>query len=178
MRMAFLKTQAGVAAFATVAALGMALALSGCPISADNRNTDMGGPGDVFGGTGQQPTSQVMVTVTGIPPAYNGRDVRVRLFSYPSIDCEDSGCEAACACTTDSPWGTTLCICSDHLASATVAGGNFTVVWQNVVFPRDYRINVWLAGDTATASGTTHSFGREIFAGDNPVISWGEHSTP
>ena len=138
MRNVFCKTRAGLIAFASVAVLGMALTLSGCPIVADNRNTYMGGPGDIFGGTGQQPTSQVTVTISGIPAENNGRDATVTL--------SDSN--------------TTL------PESATVTGGSITVTWQNVVFPRDYRISVSIDG------GSPRPFEREIIPGDNPVISW------
>ena len=141
MRNVFCKTRAGLIAFASVAVLGMALTLSGCPIVADNRNTYMGGPGDIFGGTGQQPTSQVTVTISGIPAENNGRDATVTLS-----DLDDSNAYLT--------------------GYAIVAGGSITVTWQNVVFPRDYRISVSIDG------GSPRPFEREIIPGDNPVISW------
>jgi len=48
---------------AILAAVGLALVLSGCPVSSDTRDTDMGGGGPLFG----NPVGPVVLTIAGIP---------------------------------------------------------------------------------------------------------------
>jgi len=57
-----------------LAVLGLALALSGCPITASSRETDGQGPGELFG----NPTGPVIITVTGVPASV-GDNVLVAL---------------------------------------------------------------------------------------------------
>ncbi|MCL2190491.1 MAG: hypothetical protein FWB79_00695 [Treponema sp.] len=59
---------------AGLAALALAFALSGCPVSANDR--DVRGVGDLFGGG---PDARVTVTVTGIPYVPNGTEIEAML---------------------------------------------------------------------------------------------------
>ena len=194
MRKAFCKTRVGSIALATAAALGMALALSGCPVRADNRSYDMGGPGDVFGGTGQQPAGTVTITFTGVPAEHNGRNVMVKLL--PTVAppaCRDCACEPApstttqpdcsdsCACDEEPIWGD-ACVCSNLIRivpAGTVANGSFTVTWHGVSFPRNYpegmahNIVVWFsAGTDPAVSPATFRLMYRFIHGDNPVAAW------
>ena len=190
MRNGLLKTGSGLAVFAVVAVLGMALVLSGCPIRADNRNVDMGGPGNIFGGTGPQPSGQVTLFITDVPADRNGRDVRVRLVT-PNALCEDCdcvpatptaqvNCASSCACEENSPWGTT-CVCNDRIMRATVARREVSVVWQNVALLRGHTFYVWIAGDAGADPVqnpvTMRLTGHEFASGMN-FVSWDDLQAP
>jgi len=145
MRNAFLKARSGVVVFAVMAAFGMIFALSGCPISADNRDTYAGGPGYNFGQTGRQPSGSVTVFISGISPANNGSDAQVTL-STPNDEIDD------------------------QVADATVLGGTVTVNWQHVEFPRgvDYVVSLYISGFGNV--GGTDASRRRIQVGDNVIL--------
>ena len=114
MRRNFLRLPLGLAV------VGLALALSGCPVTAESRETDGQGPGGLFG----NPTGPVIITITGVPAAV-GANVWVGLIPSGSVGSVGFS------------------------ASGTVQhGGQLTVTIPNVPFPGEYRVTTNIGGVT------------------------------
>jgi len=69
---------------AALMVFGLALILAGCPIDVDTRDTDMGGPGPIFGQT--PPRGPVTLTITGIPANLQGSSGVVNLVNFGTAD--------------------------------------------------------------------------------------------
>jgi len=107
-----------------LAILGLTMALSGCPIVADDRNVDGGGPGDLFGNV----TGSVAITITGLPTSHNGRD----LYDGRNVTVQ--------VFYDGQPYSTR------RQAIGTVRNGSVSVTIQNVAFPpggNGYRVELF-----------------------------------
>jgi len=133
-------------AAAAVAVLGMALALTGCPAVADNRDGE--GPGNHFGNTAvnpNQPAGPVTIIVTGIPEVFWGSTTH---GAQASVWLDATGLPTVQA------W-------------ETVRHGSVMFTMPNVRFPAEYTISLTVAGIWA---GTIPAAGIQIAVGENPPV--------
>jgi len=136
MRKLYWKIPAGLAV------LGLALALSGCPVNADSRTYHGDGPGGLFG----RPTGSVIVEITGL----TGTTATVTLLSV-----NDDGTFGPSIGTGPTP------------AARPVIYGTVTVRFNNVPFPQANDFMVQLG--TGTGATRTHSI--PLTVGYNAPIS-------
>ena len=138
---------------ASLAALALAVALSGCPVSAEYRNTDPGrGPGDLLG---PRPTAPVVVTISGFDAAYTGT---------ATVTLHDRGSLAL-------PGGSLV----GSSQTADVRHGTITVVFPAVPFPPrgDFVLQLGEDIDEDDEDGTPPTFtaGLPLTVGANPTIA-------
>jgi len=137
---------------------GLALALSGCPVVAEDRITDGQGPGNLFG----SPTMYAVLTVTGIPSDRNG-DVIVMQLEDRRWVLPDPGMTAAEANAARQTW----------TGSGTVTNGRLTVI---IPVPLVSGVNVngveIFTGTTARGNLIGWTGLSSIGPGINPYLSW------
>ena len=66
---------------AALLALGLSLALTGCPVSVDDRNDDLGGPGRLFGNV----SAPVTIAIRNIPAEHNGYNRNVTFAGFGTL---------------------------------------------------------------------------------------------